>query len=108
MLTTLEGNTTPFDFLTLQAHLKQATPLTSFQYVEVTFAGANVDFDIKHALKPTNSENIHYIVVRKDRSTDIYHDQSGTRRAWGKGYIVLRSSVANAKVTLLIFTPRTA
>lgn len=106
-LTAKDGSVSPIDISLFRSEMKAATPATDHQYLEVTFGAANTDFDIRHDLKPSNPENIHYIVVRADRATSLYHDQSGTRRAWKAGYIVLRSSVANAKVTLLLQTPRT-
>ena len=87
--------------------LEGGIPATSFEYVDVTFGSANVDHDILTALRPASPEDIAYLVVRADRATSLYHDQSGTRRPWGAGYLVLRSSVANAVVRLLLFTPRT-
>ena len=82
-------------------------PVRDYRYVEVTFTSANTDQDVVHTLTPVNPENINYLVVRKDRACDIYHDQSGTRRVWGTNYIVLKSSVASATVTLLLTIPRT-
>lgn len=82
--------------------LKEGAPHTAFQYVNVTFLGADTDYDVVHSLDPPTTEDIDYVVVRADRSTNIYHDYSGTRRAWGTGYIVVRSSAASAQVTLLL------
>jgi hypothetical protein len=87
--------------------LREVTPVAAWQYVTVTFSGANTDYDIRHDLRPIDPEAIDYQLVRADRSTTIYNDQSATRKAWGTGYIILRSSVANAVVTLLLTIRRT-
>ena len=89
-------------FNTASIDIKNFTPVVDWQYIEVTFGSANTDYDIRHNLTPANPEEILYQVVRADRATAIYHDQTGTRKAWGTGYIILRSSVASAKVTLLL------
>ena len=76
--------------------------IVEWQYVEITFDSANTDRIIEHALHPPSVEEVNYQVVRADRATSIYHDQSGTRRYWGSGFIVLKSSIASAKVRLLL------
>lgn len=90
-----------------EGRLAEVAPHTGWQYVTVTFGGANSDYMIEHQLTPSNPEDIDYQVVRKDRACDVYHDQSGTRRDWASSYIVLRSTVANAVVDLLLTTRRT-
>ena len=82
--------------------IEASTPFVAFEYVDVTFGSANTDYDIRTVLRPVNPEEVEYMVVRADRATSIYHDQTGTRRAWGTGYLVLRSSVASAVVRLLL------
>lgn len=77
----------------------------AFQFIEVTFGAADTDLDIPHTLAPVDPESLGYIVLRADRATSIYHDQSGTRRPWTRDYIVLRSGTADAVVTLLIVKP---
>lgn len=86
---------------------KSSSPVTSFEYVDVTFAGADTDYDIPHKLTPPTLESIDYQVVRKSQACDVYNDMSGTRRPWGIGYITLRCTVANAVVTLLLTVRRT-
>ena len=92
----------------LKRELLIGTPFTGFEYVDVTFGSANADFDIRTTLRPGDPETIDYLLMRSDRATSIYHDQSGTRRTWRRGYIVLRSSVASAAVTLLLLIRRTS
>lgn len=92
----------------LKREILATTPFASFEYVDVVFGTANADRDIRTRLTPANPENIDYRVVKADRATTIYNDQSGTRHAWKRGYIVLRSSTASAVVTLLLTTRRTS
>lgn len=83
-----------------------STPFTDFEYVQVTFLGANTDQDVPHKLNAPTPEDVDYQVVRKDRACDIYNDTTGTRRAWGNGYITIRSTVSGAVVTLLLTVRR--
>lgn len=85
----------------------RATPVVDFEYVDVTFDGADTDKDIRTRLRPANPDNIDYYITRKDRACDVYHDQSGTRKAWGTGYVILRCSAASATVRLLLLVRRT-
>ena len=90
----------------LERDIEEAAPAARFEEVIVIFGSANTDFDILHNLHPASPENIRYQVVNADRATSIYHDQSSTRKPWGTGYIILRSSAASARVTLLLSVPR--
>jgi hypothetical protein len=90
-----------------RGQVQSIVPYTAFQYVDVTFSTANTDYPIAHTLQPANPEDIDYEVVRKDRAGDLYHDQTGTRKAWGTGYIILRCSVASAVMTLRLSLRRT-
>ncbi len=78
-------------------------PWAQWEEVDVVFSStANADTNIPHSLLPPSPEHIHYIPLRKGQAADVYHDSTGTRKPWGTGYIILRSTVANAKVTLLL------
>lgn len=90
----------------LKRELLRSTPFVNFEYVTVTFGSANTDADIRHTLRPASPEDVRYIVVSADRAADLYHDQSGTRKPWGDGYIILRSNIAGLVATLLLFIPR--
>lgn len=86
--------------------LKSFLPYAKWQRVDVTCpSSANTDFIVRHQLRVEDPENIEYAIKYKDRAVDIYQDMSITRRAWGDGFIVLRATVANAKVTLLLTVP---
>lgn len=82
---------------------KDLTPWAQYEEVEVEFsATADADTQIAHSLQPPTVEHISYIPIRKAQAVDVYHDNSGTRTAWGTGYIILRATVASAKVRLLL------
>lgn len=86
---------------------EQGSPFFSFQYVEVTFGTANTDYDIRHSIKTPNPDDIQYQLVRTDRATTIYNDLSATRKKWQEGYVILRSSAANANCRILLTVKRT-
>jgi hypothetical protein len=79
------------------------SPFARYERVTVTFSlGADVDHAVTYRMRVRDPEAIDYEVRRKDRACDIYNDESITRRAWEPGVIYLRSSVADATVTLLL------
>lgn len=85
---------------------RQGVPFSRYQYVDVTFQFANRDTVVDHTLDVSGApEDVSYVVSRVDRATNIYDDQSSTRRAWTANSIVLRSSVAGAIVRLLLTVP---
>ena len=86
---------------------EQATSFVRFEYVDVTFGSADTDRDIRTTLRPASPDDIDYLLVRSDRSTNIYNDQSATRRVWQPGYVVLRSSTASASCRILLTVKRT-
>lgn len=78
-------------------------PWAQWEEIDVAFgSSANVDTFIRHTLSPPTAEHVNYMVIRNGQNAKIYHDPTGTRKPWGAGYILLRSDVANAKVTLLL------
>lgn len=81
-------------------------PFAMWQEIDVTFpAVANTDCVISHNLQVHNPEQVEYIPTRKAQAADVYHDTSSSRKAWQQSYVVLRCSVANAKVRLLLYVP---
>lgn len=79
-------------------------PFAQWEEVDVTFPSTpNTDTIVRHTLVPQSPEAINYIPIRKAQASHVYHDASGTRKPWQKGYIVVRSDIANAKVTLLLY-----
>jgi len=77
--------------------------------VDVTFpSSANTDVAIRHDLTPPDPNNVYYFPVRKSAAAHVYHDTTGTRRAWQSGTIYLRSDVANVKMKLILYVPRKA
>lgn len=78
-------------------------PFAQWEEVDVVFnSTANADTVVVHRLEPPDPEHVNYLPIRKGQAADVYHDTSGMRKPWGLGYIILRSPVANAKVTLLL------
>lgn len=78
-----------------------------YQYVEVTFSPtANGETVVRHQLFPATPYDVDYQVVGKDRTCDVYDDRGLDSRPWGDKYIVLKCTVASAKVTLLLTTRR--
>lgn len=91
-----------FDYL--DALLRRFQLAAQSQYLTVTFpTTANQDQIVQHLLTPPTAELVYYEVVRADRACHIYDDQSTTRKPWTPTYIVLRSDVASALVTLRLF-----
>lgn len=67
-------------------------------------ATADTDSAIRHDLPRARYRDVHYQVVRKDRACDVY---AGDKTA-EPGVLYLRSTVADAAVTLLLFIPHDA
>ena len=88
--------------LAVEKNLVRYAPYAQWERVDVTFGAANKDYDIPHTLKVADPEDVDYSVLRADRATSIFHDQSATRTPWQPKYILLRSSAASAVVTLLL------
>lgn len=81
-------------------------PYAAWQEVDVVFpATANTDLVIPHSLDPDQVDAVRYYPVRKDRVADVYHDTTVTRKVWHSNYILLRSNIASAKMTLFLYTP---
>jgi hypothetical protein len=83
--------------------LRSQTPATQYERVRVTFGAADTDTVIPHGLRPPSADHVDYQVIRADRATSLYHTIDG--KAWAAGFIVLRSSAADATVTLLLTVP---
>jgi hypothetical protein len=80
------------------------SPFARYERVDVTFSlGANVDHAVMYRMHVRDPEAVDYLIIGKDRACDVYHDTSISRRAWQQGTLYLRSSVADAVVTLLLF-----
>lgn len=86
---------------------ERGLPYGQHQYIDVTFnSTANADTIIRHQLKPDTPAEVDYQVVRKEQACDVYENTALDYRVWGNGYVVLRATVASAKVTLLLTTRR--
>lgn len=66
------------------------------QTVSVTFPQANVDVAVRHKL---NKIPVNFLVVNKSQALDVYHGAGADTL----GMIFLRSTVAGATVTLILF-----
>lgn len=79
-------------------------PFAQWEEVDVTFpSSANTDIEVPHTLMPTDPEAINYIVLRKDRAGDVYHNTAYNRKPWQSTYILLRCTVASAQMKLLLY-----
>lgn len=96
-----------------QRDLERGSPFAQYEYVDMTFNSvANGDTAVPHGLSPETYEDIDFQVVRTNFTSApaaapiVYRDNSATRKAWGKGYVVLRANIASLRVTLLLTTRR--
>jgi microcystin-dependent protein len=87
----------------MDLNLKSATPFAQYQLVEVQFGAPYVDVDVPHQLMPPTPEHVFYTPVSGAQAGVVYHDLSGSRRAWRDGVLSLRCSVADARVKLLLW-----
>lgn len=87
-------------------------PYAQWEEVDVTFPVApNTDCIVSHTLNLSNPEAVSYVPIRKAQAADVYHDVAALRKPWQPTYIILRSTVASAKVTLFLYvshSPRRA
>lgn len=67
-------------------------------------ATAGSDSAIRHDLPRARYRDVHYQVVRKDRACDVYTGDKLPE----PGVLYLRSTAADAVVTLLLFIPHDA
>ena len=95
-----------FDANVLETERTKRSPFAAFTFVDVTFGTANTDYIISHTLTTPDPEVIRWWVIQNDTAGVVYRDPptSGVApRNWGEGYVVLKCSVANANVRLLLF-----
>lgn len=83
--------------------LFRGVPFSQYQFIDVSFTNADEDVRLRHELKPIPVANIGYIVVRQNKATSIY---DGTVSTWDANHFSVKSSEADAEVTLLVFTRR--
>lgn len=65
---------------------------------------ANTEFAVPHTLKDANGvarKAVGYIVVKKDKASDVYTSTGGT--AWTTTNAYLKAVVANTAITVLVF-----
>ncbi len=93
--------------------LQRALPYGQAQDLSVTFnSTSDVDTIIPHSLVTDDWEAIDYTIIGVEAlpgaAFTIYRDPTPTRKPWGKGYLVLRSSVGGIKVRLRLTTRSTS
>ena len=92
-----------FDPNVLETERSKRSPFAKFAYVDVTFGTANTDYIVTHTLATPDPEELRWWVVKNDTAGVVYRDAGTPPRSWGEGYVVLKCSVANANVRLLLF-----
>ena len=87
------------DYHRLQKQLYRQSPFADWHMTQVTFKSANTDVTIPHTF---NSQNVVFMPVSKSKECIIFRNPS---TPWTNDYIQLRSSAAEATVTLLLGVP---
>ena len=83
--------------------LEERIPFGRAAFITVTFGDADTDMPVPHTFPPGRYRDVHYLPVRLDRATTCY-----TGAPPAPGIVYLRSTVADATVTFLLFLPREA
>jgi hypothetical protein len=86
----------------LEQQLAQQSPFSRWEIVSVTFTNADQDVDIRHNLTTARPESVHYLVLQQSKPGTISHDTSATRKKWPKSTVILRSSAASMRATILL------
>ena len=87
----------------LEVVSSKRTPFARFTFVDAAFGSANTDLIIEHTMIVRDPELIRWIIVVNDTSGVVFREAGTPPRAWGKEYVVLQCSAANANVRLLLF-----
>lgn len=87
----------------LETERSKRSPFAKFTFVDVTFGTVNTDYIVAHTLDTPDPEVIRWWAISNDTAGVVYRDSSAGKRTWGEGYVVLRCSVADATVRLLLF-----
>lgn len=91
----------------LSQQISRQSPIARWQLVTALFTAADTDVDLTHTLPAVSPEDVLYLPVQQSAAGVIYHDCSATRKPWPAKTVILRSSAANNRVTLLLFLPAT-
>lgn len=83
--------------------LFRGVPFAQYQYIDVVFTTADTDVRLRHDLKVVPFTSLSYLVVRANKATTIY---DGDVTTWDPSHFSVKSSEADAEVTLLIFSRR--
>jgi hypothetical protein len=85
-------------------------PWAAWAIVDIVFPStAYTDCQIVYPtnLFVENPEEVQYTVLRQATPGTVYEDRSSTRTPWGRGFIILRSDLADWTGRLLITTLKT-
>ena len=95
--------------------LKQHLSEGQYEYVDVTFTAVGADTIIPYSqLTPENPDDVRWIDVTpgainnggSDSVASIYRSALPAALPWGRGYVVLRCSVAGYSTRLKLFVER--
>ena len=98
------------------AALRRSLPYKRYEYVDATFAAAATDHVIPYTiLAPNDLNEVRWLDITpgtvynggSETVTHVYRSNDPATLAWGTGYIVLRSTVANYSTRLFLFLERT-
>lgn len=89
-------------------------PSKEFEYLDVTFPGADVDTRFPHSLQLDDPEELRWIDISPgtvytggvDTVAKVYRSNSPTRQKFTSTTISLRSTVAGYSTRLLLFVER--
>lgn len=100
-----------------ETELYRHLPIGRYEYVDVTFAAANVETIIPHTrLTPPTPDDVRWLDIKPTSVYSggshlaplIYRNGNPTNpMPWGDGYIVLMCNLANYTTRLLLFVERT-
>jgi hypothetical protein len=83
----------------------RSVPISSFEYVDVFFETANVDVFVEHSLLTNVPDDVQWDVVGINNGGVVYRDGANDRRAWSKGYVILRCTAAGTTARLRLSIP---
>ena len=85
-----------------EEQLERRASVGRWQIVRASFGTANEDLIIRHQLQTPDPEQVAYQALNMTGPSNLYHDGSATRLAWGDGFVRLRSSVAPVIMDILL------
>lgn len=92
-----------------QRQVLRGLPMTQFEFQDLEFGSANQDLVVKHGLSTPDPESVRVLPIEwrfagpPADAPVLYRDSSKARRPAGSGFLIIRCTLANAKVRVLIF-----